>query len=263
MTNVHIGGSGAAPFRRSVLRAAPLRSDHPPAGWPSGVPGSQLVVELAHDLRSPLTSILMLTDEILAGRAGPTTDKQRRQLDLIYAAALSLCSTAGDVVDFARGGNRLEDEAREPLSLGQVLGDVRDMVLPIAEEKGLALSLATPLGDRRLGHFRALSRVLLNLTTNALKFTDEGSVTMTARSTAGDRIEFAVRDTGPGISSAGLSTLYQPFRSTGTRTSFSGSGLGLTICQRLVTAMGGDLQVKTRTPGGTRFAFELELPPAA
>jgi len=229
----------------------------------SGPDGLELVVEVAHDLRSPLTSILFLAETLQRARSGPVNPVQERQLGLIYSAAFGLSSVASDVIELARGGDRLVDLDPIPFSVTDILESVRDIVQPIAEEKSLTVRLTPPEADFRIGHPVALSRVLLNLTTNALKFTDAGSVVVSARVTGSSRMEFAVRDTGPGIDEESMQHLYQPFV-TGTasrRAKFSGSGLGLAICRKLVAAMGGELQVES-TPGcGTRFWFELELPP--
>jgi len=121
-----------------------------------------------------------------------------------------------------------------------------------------------PVPERRIGHARALGRVLLNLATNAVKFTDAGFVEIAARPLGATRLEFSVRDSGEGIAAAEMRTLYAPFRkaSTGPRFYFSSSGLGLAICRKLVRAMGSELRVETRPHWGTRFSFELELPPA-
>jgi signal transduction histidine kinase len=110
----------------------------------------------------------------------------------------------------------------------------------------------------------ALSRVLLNLTTNALKFTETGYVEVRARDEAGARVEFAVEDTGKGIASHVLEQLYQPWRRVPGRPGplFSQAGLGLLMCRKLVAAMGAALRVETAPGRGTRFAFALELPPA-
>jgi signal transduction histidine kinase len=109
----------------------------------------------------------------------------------------------------------------------------------------------------------ALSRVLLNLTTSALKFTHEGYVEIGARETTVSRVEFWVRDTGPGINRQALESLYSAFRrAPGQGYALSGTGLGLSLCRKLVAAMGGTLAVQTRENWGTRFLFELELPPA-
>jgi len=108
----------------------------------------------------------------------------------------------------------------------------------------------------------ALGRVLLNLTTNALRFTDTGFVEIAATTITDDRVALSVRDTGPGIPTEALATLYQPFRRTRNRRSHSvsESGLGLTICSKLVRSMRSELQVETRPGWGTRMFFEVDLP---
>jgi signal transduction histidine kinase len=139
---------------------------------------------------------------------------------------------------------------------------VRDIVQPIAEEKSLTVRLSLPESDFRIGHPVALSRVLLNLTTNALKFTAEGFVEVTARETEARAVEFSVRDTGRGIPPQSMATLYEPFRRRQKpgEYAFSGSGLGLSICRKLVEAMGSTLEVETAPGYGTRFYFILDLP---
>ena len=229
----------------------------------SGPGGLELLVEVAHDLRSPLTSILFLAETLHRGQSGEVNQLQRRQLGLIYSAALGLSSLASDAIELARDGDRLADKEAAPFSITELLESVRDIVRPMAEEKGLTIRLLPPTSDSRLGHALVLSRVLLNLTTNALKFTDEGVVEITTHAKNLTRLEFSVRDTGHGINPRALSSLYQPFRrSRGGRAgySFSGTGLGLAICRRLVTAMGSELQIETRPSWGTRFYFELDLP---
>lgn len=231
----------------------------------SGPNGLELVVEVAHDIRSPLTSILFLAETLQRARSGPVNEIQERQLGLIYSAAFGLSAMASDVIELARGGDRLVDLDPIPFSVTDILESVRDIVLPIAEEKGLAVRLTPPGSDFRIGHPVALSRVLLNLTTNALKFTDEGYVEMVAHQTTRTGIEFSVRDTGRGIPQDAMTTLFQPFRRRlkDGDYKFSGAGLGLSICRKLVQAMGSDLQVETAPNAGTRFYFELDLPQAS
>jgi signal transduction histidine kinase len=226
--------------------------------------GLELVVEVAHDLRSPLTSILFLAETLQRGRSGAVNPVQERQLGLIYSAAFGLSSVASDVIELARGGDRLVDLDPIPFSVTDIFESVRDIVQPIAEEKSLSVRLATPEADFRIGHPVALSRVLLNLTTNALKFTAEGFVEVVARETGARRIEFSVRDTGRGIPPQSMATLFEPFRRRQKHNeyAFSGSGLGLSICRKLVEAMGSTLQVETEQSVGTRFYFELDLPVA-
>jgi signal transduction histidine kinase len=224
--------------------------------------GLELVVEVAHDLRSPLTSILFLAETLQRGRSGTVNPVQERQLGLIYSAAFGLSSVASDVIELARGGDRLVDLDPIPFSVTDIFESVRDIVQPIAEEKSLSVRLVTPEADFRVGHPVALSRVLLNLTTNALKFTAEGFVEVVARQTGARRIEFSVRDTGRGIPPQSMATLFEPFRRRQKHNeyAFSGSGLGLSICRKLVEAMGSTLQVETEQSVGTRFYFELDLP---
>jgi signal transduction histidine kinase len=228
----------------------------------SGPDGLELVVEVAHDLRSPLTSILFLAETLQRARSGAVNPVQERQLGLIYSAAFGLSSVASDVIELARGGDRLVDLDPIPFSVTDILESVRDIVQPIAEEKSLSVQLATPEADFRIGHPVALSRVLLNLTTNALKFTAEGFVEVTARETGTRAVEFSVRDTGRGIPPQSMATLYEPFRRRQKpgEYAFSGSGLGLSICRKLVEAMGSTLEVETAPGYGTRFHFVLDLP---
>ena len=114
--------------------------------------GLELVVEVAHDLRSPLTSILFLAETLQRGRSGPVNPVQERQLGLIYSAAFGLSSVASDVIELARGGDRLVDLDPIPFSVTDILESVRDIVQPIAEEKNLAVRLSPPEADFRIGH---------------------------------------------------------------------------------------------------------------
>jgi signal transduction histidine kinase len=227
----------------------------------SGPDGLELVVEVAHDLRSPMTSILFLAETLLRGRSGPVTPLQERQLGLIYSAAFGLSSVASDMVELVRERDRLADLEPLPFSITDIFDAVRDIVRPIAEEKGLEVRLTLPEQPFRIGHPVALNRVLLNLTTNALKFTDEGYVELAAVAGPGDAVEFSVHDTGRGIPPRALELLFEPFRrrQRDQEYAFSGSGLGLSICRKFVEAMGSELRVETREGKGTRFSFVLRL----
>jgi signal transduction histidine kinase len=227
--------------------------------------GFGLLVEVAHDMRSPLTSILFLSEILHRGQSGPLNDVQKRQAGIIYSAALGLVGMSSDMVEVARGGKHLSSTRPQPFSVNEVLSSVRDLVNPTAEEKNLDLRVEELTAPHRLGHPIALSRVLLNLAINALKFTVEGGVKVTAHGAGGNVVEFAVRDTGPGISPEAIETLYDPFRRETARQTgyvFSGTGLGLAICRRLVAAMGSELEIESHEDWGTRFSFRIDLPPA-
>lgn len=229
-----------------------------------GPTGLELIVEVAHDLRSPLTSILFLAETISRGRSGPLTPLQERQMALIYAAAFGLNAVASDVIELVRGGHRLADAERKPFAFSEMLESVQDIVRPLAEEKKLSLSFSGPAGDHRLGHPAALNRVLLNLTTNALKFTTDGGVMVRVEADPAEpeRVICTVEDSGRGIPDVAMAMLFEPFRRRQQigDYSFSGSGLGLSICRKLVEAMGSTLEVATTQGVGTRFSFAVMLP---
>lgn len=232
----------------------------------SGSRALDLVVGLVHDIRSPLSSVLLLTDALMQGRSGDINDVQRRQLGLVYGAVLGLSTLAGDVIEMAEDGGRVARAKPSSFSIGGLLESVADTVRPIAVEKELELRIVAPPGnDERVGHRPALNRVLLNLATNALKFTDEGYVEIAATSSAGRRLPFSVRDTGPGFTPTALETYLGPFREsrTGNGYRLSKTGLGLTTCEKLLQSMGSKLKVETRHGWGTRFHFEVDLPSAS
>lgn len=227
-----------------------------------------LVVELAHDFRSPLASVLVLAEMLESGRSGPLSARQRTQVQLIHAAVRALCSTTSDVMDLARSGDGTDTlGSLAPFDVDAVLGAVRDALRPVASAKGLTLRIVAADVGRRVGHARAIERVLLNLTTNALKFTDEGLVELGVQpaDAGGASLTFAVRDTGRGISPQAASGLLDAFPApTAERPrAFSGAGLGLGVCRRLLDAMGAPLLLDSRVGGGSRFHFTLTLPRSA
>ncbi|HEV2146128.1 MAG TPA: HAMP domain-containing sensor histidine kinase [Longimicrobiaceae bacterium] len=263
------GGAPSHTELLGVLRSfgEARRSLRPPADDALSPPFEHpsVVVGLAHDLRSPLTSVLFLSDALRSGYSGELNDTQRRQLGIVYTAALGLVSMANDILDlYRRRGDRLVDEQPSSFSLGEIAASIRDIVLPIAEERRIDLRFSLAGDDRRMGHPVALARVLLNLVVNALKYTEAGFVELAARPAGGSRTEFSVRDSGSGIRPEEEATLFQPVRpvSRWNGPGFSGSGLGLALARHLVREMGSDLAYETAAGAGTRFFFELDLPAA-
>lgn len=219
------------------------------------------VVEIAHDIRSPLSSILFLVDTIRRGNSGKVNTVQERQLGLIYGAALGLSTLSSDLIDAARG-ERLVDGRPVPFSITETILGVCAIVQPISEEKGLPLQVTYPEADGRIGYPSAIHRVLLNLTSNALRYTDTGSVSIGCREGGATAVEFWVHDTGRGIPDNVLAMLFDGFRPGSVGIRFSSAGLGLAICRTLLEAMGSALRVDTATEGGTRFSFTIDLPVA-
>lgn len=260
-------------LRRALDPAAALPDDEvarllrgldaaaPPA--PGPLRGMDAVVEFAHDLRSPLTSILFLAGALRDG-GGPLSGAQRRHVGIIYSAALGLVTLAGDMIEYFRAGAGDRGVDPVPFSVRELLDSIHELVLPIAEEKGLELRISALEGDRRVGSPVAISRVLLNLVSNGLRYTERGHVAVCAEAAGPARVRFCVADTGPGLADEARDALFAPYRrrEAGGRYGFSGSGLGLGICRRLVHAMGGELTLDTAPGRGTRFSFALDLPPA-
>jgi signal transduction histidine kinase len=254
----------AARADRAPWNAEPEGAKHFVEGL-SGPGALDLVVEMVHDLRSPLTSILWLTETLMRGDSGVVNEMQRRHLGVVYGAAMSLNAITNDVMELAGDGGKLLGMEPAAFSSREVVESVADMVRPIAEQKRVDVRTLVADDDRRIGHRSALSRVLLNLTTNALNATDEGYVEMSATPAGARGLAFSVRDTGRGMTPDAVETLYQPFRPSRTRAEpvLCGTGLGLRICQKLLKAMGSTLEVETRPGWGTRFHFELALPSAS
>lgn len=221
----------------------------------------ELLAEVAHDMRSPLASILFLAESMRQGSGDLPATLQRR-LGLVYGAAIGLSTLAENLFDLARGADLVLEPKPIPFSLEEAMHAVRDIVLPIAEEKGLLIEFQRHGVDCRVGHPLALQRVLLNLTTNALKFTAKGFVRLLAQDVGSARVLFEVRDTGPGIEAdtlEAISSAFRPMKKSG-KVAFSTPGLGLSVCEKLIAFMGGALGIQSVVGQGTRFFFELDLP---
>ena len=223
--------------------------------------GFELLVEVAHDLRSPLTSITFMAETLRAGYSGDLSDLQKDQLGLIWSAAFGMMGVFSDLMDLAKDRANMLDESPGPFSISGVFEELRQMVEPMVVVKGIELRMEPPIHERVIGHRMALFRVLLNLTTNAIKFTEEGVVAVTDKTVGRDRVEFSVRNSGGAIAEEAQETLFEPFKKARDRRGyfFSGSGLGLSIARRYLKAMDSDLAFETKPGWGTRFHFDLDL----
>ena len=227
---------------------------------------SSFLANMSHEIRTPMNAIMGMTD--LALRSPDLPPRVASYLDKIGGAAESLLTIINDILDFSKiESGKLEIHSSE-FALQDVLDKVTTLVAQGASRKGLEFLLATAPGvpARLVGDPQRLGQVLLNLCSNAVKFTEQGEiVVMTARTdaTPGERVmlRFAVRDTGIGIDDGQLGRLFRPFdQLDGSITrKYGGTGLGLAICKQLVEMMGGEIGVRS-TPGrGSEFFFTLGL----
>lgn len=224
----------------------------------TGADCADAVVAIAHDIRSPLCSILLLVDALRHAEKAAANPIRERQLGLIYGAAFGLSTTVSNLIGAARGEGLVQGKPMA-FSVSETMHSVSAIVQPMCEEKGIPLGMEFPENDARVGHASAIQQALVNLTSNALRYTDAGWVAMGCTEVSEERVEFWVEDTGPGIPDDVLERLCYGFPPEGVKLRFSSAGLGLAIVRTLVEAMGSTLQVDSGTEG-TRFSFVLTLP---
>lgn len=219
---------------------------------------SEFLANMSHEIRTPLNSVLGFAQVGYRDSAGR---KAQETFGRILDSGGILLGILNDILDFSKieaGKFRLEQGT---VSLGELLDSATAMVSKQAEEKGLAfrLEVSDEFPARCSGDSLRLSQVLVNLLSNALKFTEQGGITFGAERNAGELV-FRITDTGIGMSEEQVARLFQPFEQVdGSITRrFGGSGLGLAISQRLTEMMGGKIGVESRPGEGTRF--ELRLP---
>lgn len=220
---------------------------------------SVFLTNMSHELRTPLNGVIGVAD--LLART-EQTGYQQELTGLIRASSDQLGRLIGDILDLARiesGALVLSDT---PMALADIVQDVLGLSSLAAQEKGLALlaEIAPEVAAEVMGDPLRLKQVLTNLISNAVKFTDRGSVCLHV-SREGDRHRFEVRDTGPGFDDAQRKVIFNRFQqadATITRR-FGGSGLGLPISRELVVAMGGELDCRAEPGKGATFWFSLPL----
>ncbi|MCC6469034.1 MAG: GAF domain-containing protein [Alphaproteobacteria bacterium] len=222
---------------------------------------SQFLANMSHELRTPLNAILGYTELMLDGLYGELGDKSRSVLERVQANGKHLLGLINDVLDLAKIEAGQLALAVGDYSVKAVVQSVIDATESLARAKGLALTadIAPALPDGA-GDERRLTQVLLNVVGNAIKFTDAGSVTVTATADAGF-FTIAVADTGPGIPVEEQARIFEEFQqvdNSSTRKK-GGSGLGLAISKRIVELHGGTIRVQS-TPGhGSTFLVHLPI----
>ncbi len=221
---------------------------------------SAFLATMSHELRTPLNSIIGFTGIILQGIVGPLNDEQTKQLTMVKGSAQHLLALINDVLDISKIEAGQLKVVSEPYDLRRSIEKTVGSTRPLAEKKGLDLTCTiSPDIETVTGDPRRVEQVLLNLISNAVKFTEHGSVTVECERKE-DMVTLRVIDTGIGIGKEDLETIFQPFRQveSGLTRKYEGTGLGLSICKRLVELMGGTIRVQSVWGRGT--TLEISLP---
>ncbi|MBR9867709.1 MAG: response regulator [Oceanospirillales bacterium] len=228
---------------------------------------SMFLANMSHEIRTPMNAIIGLSKLALQNNNLPT--KARDHLDKIHRSSLSLLHIINDILDFSKieAGKLTIEEV--PFCLSDTLSALASMMAHKASDKGIELLFQRCPGvpEYLLGDPLRLSQILINLTSNALKFTHKGEVVITisaaqdAKNPQRVTLTFIVCDTGIGMTPEQSEKLFQQFTQADSSTTrrYGGTGLGLAICKMLATKMGGDISVRSVIEHGSTFSFTVQL----
>ena len=229
----------------------------------ASVAKSRFLATVSHEMRTPLNGILGMADLVLGTDLNP---EQRTYVEAVRTSGQALLGLIDGVLDFSRIEAGRLDLAAEPFDLPALAEGVVELLAPRAQDKGIeiALDVAEDFPAALVGDADRVRQILINLAGNAIKFTERGGVGVTlsfAQAEAGSEVALAVADTGPGIPEERLPILFEEFEQGDGSSSRSheGTGLGLAITRRLVTRMGGRIEVESRVGRGSTFRVVLPL----
>jgi two-component system, sensor histidine kinase len=222
---------------------------------------SQFLSTMSHELRTPLNAIVGYSQIQLAGMAGAMTDEQSGFQERILINAKHLLKLINEVLDLSKiEAGRLEID-KSAFNLREALNTVELQNRGLAEDKQLAFHIKVDerLPDVIVGDEGRIKQVVINLISNAIKFTDEGSITLEASLHDQDNWRIAIQDTGIGIPSHQQEHIFDEFRQVDPTLERGGTGLGLAIVRRLVLMMGGNIRVSSAVGQGSTFTVTLPL----
>ncbi len=223
---------------------------------------SRFLSYMSHEFRTPLASITSIADILLVGMDGPLTAEQQKQLKFVQGSVRELTEMVDDLLDLAKVEAGRISISPEWFEMVDLFSALRGMFRPIVANGVVSLAFEEPdevppvyTDDKKL------SQILRNFISNALKFTTEGEVRVTARLHAADTVEFAVIDTGIGIAAEHLPALFSDFVQVDTRIQkrLRGTGLGLSLAKKFAELLGGRVAVESELGKGSKFSVFIPL----
>jgi len=222
---------------------------------------SVFLASMSHELRTPLNSIIGFTGVLLQGLAGELNDEQRKQLTIVKGSARHLLDLINDVLDISKIEAGRVELFPEEFQLDEMVNDVVHTFSPVVSHKGLELITDIPEGISLFSDKRRLKQAVINLVSNAVKFTEKGTIKISARVLDGAKLELSVSDTGIGIREEDMTKLFEPFQQIGASLTkrHEGTGLGLHLTKKLAVLLGGDITAKSQYGQGSEFTLTIPL----